>query len=223
MHCPSAEHEGFTALASAVNAAVQSFPQNVVCRHLDQGTLTRAHYRFILTTIFHQAHSSPYTFARAAVNCSWKHATAKEYLIQHAEEKRSHWRWILDDLRELSYSGADPRKLPPHATAQAYIGLNYYIAEEVPVARLAIALVLESIGAVIAAEYGRKLLAVLKLEPSQASFFLNHAETDKKHSRELRAVIESCHLDDEDWLWMVHAAKTAGQLYRAMYDHEDYR
>jgi hypothetical protein len=39
-----------------------------------------------------------HTFARAAVNCDWRHELAKEYLLRHAEEERTHWRWVLDDL-----------------------------------------------------------------------------------------------------------------------------
>ncbi len=211
------------ALKITLSTAVERFPHNLVCRHLDEGTLTLAHYRTLLITIFHQAYCGPYTFARAGVNCSWKYAAAKEYLIQHAEEERIHWRWILDDLRVIGYDGPDLRQSPPHPTTQAYIGFNYYIAEEVPVARLAIALVLETIGAMVAGTYGRKLLATLNLQRSQATFFLNHADTDKKHIRDLASVIESCELTDEDWCWMIHAAKTAGEFYRAMYDHAGYQ
>jgi Iron-containing redox enzyme len=205
-----------------VEEQVASFPSARLPRLVDRDKLSINHYHTLLTTLFHQTYSSPYTFARAAVNCAWTHAPAKEYLLQHAEEERSHWRWVLDDLAATGYEGPDPRSLPPHPSCQAYIGLTYYISEQVPVARLATASVLEGIGARHGGSYGARLLRALDLKSSQATFLLSHGETDKKHSMELRNVIAECHLAAEEWTWMNHAAKTAGLFYRGMYDHEAY-
>jgi len=205
-----------------VEDQIARFTEVRLLKRLDQGNLYLSHYHVVLTTLFHQTYSSPYTFARAAVNCDWRHAAAKEYLLQHAEEERAHWRWVLDDLGATDYAGLDPRTQPPHTSCQAYIGLNYYIAEEVPVARLAIAAVLEGIGSRFGGMYGKKLLQVLRLKPSQASFFLSHGETDKAHSEELRKIIAQSDFTPQEWTWMNHAALAAGQLYRGMYDHEGY-
>ena len=89
-----------------------------------------------------------------------------------------------------------------------------------PIARLAIATVLEGIGARFGGAYGRTLLDSLKLSPNQASYFLSHGETDKEHSRELADVIDTENLSPNEWGWMVYAAQTAGTFYRAMYDHD---
>lgn len=207
---------------AVVEEQVASFPTARLLRRVDAGKLRISNYHTLLMTLFHQTYSSPYTFARAAVNCDWKHAPAKEYLLQHAEEERSHWRWVLDDLAATGYEGPDPRPMPPHPSCQAYMGLTYYISEQVPVARLATASVLEGIGARHGGTYGAKLLRALNLKPSQATFLISHGETDKKHSMELRNVIAECDLAADEWIWMNHAAKTAGLFYRAMYDHEAY-
>ena len=127
--------------------AISAFPSARLPQRASAGNVEIRHYHAILATLFHQTYSSPYTFARAAVNCEWRHEAAKEYLLRHAEEERTHWRWVLDDLHATGYKGSDLRREPPHYTTQAYIGLNYYIAEHVPIARLAIAAVLEVIGA----------------------------------------------------------------------------
>jgi hypothetical protein len=211
------------ALYDEVRSQIDGFCDARLLRRVEQGELALSHYHAILTTLFHQTYSSPYTFARAAVNCSWKYEVAKEYLLQHAEEERTHWRWVLDDLRATRFSGPDPRSQPPHLTTQAYIGLNYYVAETQPVARLAIAAVLEGIGATHGALYGRQMLGALKLRKEQASFFLSHAETDKVHTAEIRATIERCSLSSQEWQWMNYAARAAGTFYRAMYDHEGFR
>ena len=207
------------AFDTTVADQITCFPNSRLIRHLEQGTITMAHYHAILSTLFHQTYCSPYTFARAAVNCEWRHEAAKEYLLQHAEEERTHWRWVLDDLRNTGYTGPSLRNLPPHPSCQAFIGLNYYVAEHVPVARLAIAAVLEGIGAAHGGTYGRKLLHGLKINTSQASFFISHGETDKIHTVELREVIGKLDLSADEWRWMNYAAETAGLFYRGMYDH----
>jgi len=206
-----------------VDGQVARFPSANLCARVDRGDVAMHHYHAILATLFHQTYSGPYTFAKAAVNCSWHHEVAKEYLLRHAEEERTHWRWVLDDLNATDYSVKNLRDLPPHPTCQAYIGLNYYVAEHVPVARLAIAAVLEGIGAVHGETYGRKLLQTVGLRKEQASFFLSHAETDKTHIVELLEVIDQCDLSSDEWRWMNYAAETAGLFYREMYNHEAFQ
>jgi hypothetical protein len=197
-------------------------PTARLLQRLDAGEVEMKHYHAILCCLFHQTYSGPYTFARAAVNCNWRHEVAKEYLLRHAEEERIHWRWVLDDLKSTGYTGPDVRRAPPHHTTQAYVGLNYFIAEHTPIARLATAAVLEGIGAAHGGIYGRKIVQQLDLKKSQASFFLSHAETDIAHTAELNDVLAASELNQDDWIWMVHAAETAGRFYRAIYDHEDF-
>src|SRR5262245_11144217 len=119
--------EGARILDEIVATQIQRFPNARLVRHVENGTATLAHYHAILCTLFHQTYSGPYTFARAAVNCEWKHEPAKEYLLHHAEEERTHWRWILDDLRSTGFSGPNLRELPPHPSCEAFIGLSYHV------------------------------------------------------------------------------------------------
>jgi heme oxygenase-like protein len=204
-----------------VAAQIVAFESARFLKNLTAGTVTMVHFHDILTTIFHQTRSSPYTFAKAAANCSWEHERIKEYLLQHAEEERAHWRWVLDDLRSTGYAGPDPRTTFPHPTCEAYISFNDRIAERMPIARIAIATVLEGIGAHVgASSYARKLLETLGLAPEQASFFLSHGETDKVHAKQLATVIAAEELSPTEWSWMVHSAHIAGIFYRAMYDHD---
>lgn len=217
MELGTADQQRFS---QAVEEAIEAFPRNRLCQRVDDGSLEMKHYHAILTTIFHQTYSGPYTFARAAVNCSWRHEAAKDYLLRHADEERTHWRWVLDDLAATEYGGPSPRHGFPHPTCQAYLGLNYFVAEEMPVARLAIAAVLEGIGACYGGGYAGRLVQQLRLGKHQTTFFASHGETDKVHIAEVHKVIDQCELTPDEWGWMVHAVRTAGQFYRAMYDHE---
>jgi hypothetical protein len=206
----------------AKSNAIEAFPQSLMISHVIDGSVRLEHYQTLLLTLFHQTRSSPYTFATAASNCMWRHRTAKEYLLRHALEESNHWEWILDDLKSIGYQATDPQNLFPHVSCEAYIGFNERIANRFPIARLAIAAVLEGIGAEHGGNYGRKLLQALKLAPRNCTFFLSHAETDKEHSVEIDNLLKNCDLDPGEWAWMAHAAETAGKLYRAMYDHQEY-
>ena len=183
-----------TALAQfdlIVEEQIQRFSEARSIRHARDGSLTMAHYHACLTTLFHQTYIG-----------------------------RTHWRWILNDLEATGYAGSNPRTTPPHSSCQAFVGLLHYVADEIPIARLAIAAVLEGIGARHGAAYGRLLVEVLHLRKSQASFFLGHGATDKTHAVELREAIAQNELTADEWMWMNHAASTGGAFYRAMYDHE---
>lgn len=213
-------HSAEAVFRDTVGDHVAAFKAAGLVKRVERDDVSLTHYHAILTTLFHQTRSSPFTFAEAAANCDWRHEAAKEYLLQHAEEERTHWRWVLNDLRNSGYDGPDPRSLFPHPTCEAYISFNERVAKRMPVARLAIACVLEGIGAAFGEQYGRRLLQSLKLRPDQGSFFLSHGETDKQHIEEVWEVIARCDLRPEEWSWMNHAAAVAGHLYCAMYSHE---
>jgi hypothetical protein len=215
-------HSSLDVFEQIVAQQIVQFPSAKIFQRIEAGDIKVAHYHTILTTLFHQTYCGPYTFARAAVNCDWRHEAAKDYLLKHAEEERTHWRWVLDDLRSSGYTGPNVRELPPPPSCLAYMGLNYAVADIMPVARLATAAVLEGIGAAHGGHYGRLLLKALHLSPAQATFFLSHAETDKKHSVELREVIAACDLSNDEWRWMHRTAESAGHFYRAMYDQESF-
>lgn len=206
----------------AVATQITNFKQAVLIQRLMSGEVTMENYHTILTTIFHQTYSSPYTFAEAAANCSWHHSKAKEYLLTHAEEERTHWRWVLDDLKNSNYKGDDPRLFFPHPSTEAYISFNERVAKRMPIARLAIACVLEGIGGQLGNTYGKKIVQILGLTKEQTSFFLSHGETDKHHMHELAEVINGSELSPEEWGWMTQAATVAGQLYSNMYSHEGF-
>lgn len=210
-------------LLAEVESAIVRFEDAAFLDRVRKGSVTVDHYHLLLTTIFHQTRNGPYSFASAAANCSWRHAEAKDYLLRHAEEERTHWRWILDDLASTHYSGPDPQLLHPHPSCEVYIAFNERAARVVPVSRLAVAAVLEGIGARYGGKYGGELLKALGLKPAQASFFMSHGQTDKVHIEELEAILSGLRLSGEEWAWMSHAAATAGHLYRAMYDLESFR
>ncbi len=198
---------------------VEKFKGNALFGKLEAGTLTRADYQRLLLTIFHQTYEGPYTFAQAGVACPWRLLGLKEYLLHHAEEEKSHWKWVVGDLQELGYDGPDPRDRLPEPPTLAYVAFNHFVAQRHPPARIAVATVLEAIGAELGGPYGRATVKQLGLRPNQVTFFLAHGSTDKEHIEDLWEVIGAAPLEPEEWRWMIYAAEQAGRLYAAMFDH----
>lgn len=204
-------------LVSIVETKINQFADNRMCKKIDQGELEIEDYHQILCMIFHQVRESSSTFALSGVNCPPRLQTAKDYLFHHAEEEKSHWRWVINDLKQTGY-GADIEGSHPLPACQNYVAFNYYTALKMPIARLAIAAVLEGIGAKYGAHYAREVCRLLHLKPEQAQFYFGHGDTDVGHIQDIWDVIDACDLTDEEWSWMNHAATTAGDLYKIMYD-----
>jgi|SRR5215831_2250319 len=205
-------------LKQTVELAIEKFPDNKVCRKVDAGDFDLTDYQKVLRMIFHQVREGPFTFALAGVHCPGHLGTAREYLLQHADEEKTHWRWVMNDLNKTGYQGGPIESSFPLPACQDYVSFNYYVAMKMPLARLAVAMVLEGIGARFGSEYAAKICELLSLTPQQTQFYAGHGNTDREHIIDLWRVIEGCKLSDDEWQWLIHAAETAGRMYRRMYE-----
>lgn len=201
-----------------VDQMVKAFSSNAMVVKLESGCFEMADYHAILHMLFHQTYEGPSTFALAGAHCDPRLYEVRDYLLHHADEEKNHWQWVIHDLENTGYTGKDPRELFPHSACQAYIAFNVYVSLRHPLSRLAIATVLESIGANHGKRSATAIGKTLQLKPNQLSFFFGHGDTDVGHTEEILKVIDSCPLTTRDWQWMCHAARTAGELYINMYN-----
>lgn len=197
---------------------INSIPANRLVRIVADGDLRMSHYHALLVTIFRQVHSSSSTFALAGALCPPSRTAVRDYLLKHAEEEKTHYQWILSDLASTGYSGASPLVGFPPSVTQAYISFNFHMAHVSPLARLAIAAFLESLGGAHGKSFATQLCTRLKLRPEQATFFFGHGDTDVGHSRELLEVLDEANPTAEEWALMGSAAQTAFDLYFSMYE-----
>lgn len=214
----STPESGQTEFQAIIETCVRTFAENLMCDKIKSKKVTLIHYHRLLKTIFHQTLNGPSYLAIAGANCSFAHQHIKEYLIHHAEEEKSHWKWILDDLRVTGYKGADPRTEFPTPACSAYIAFNYFIANKYPIGRMGIAIMLETVASRVGGPLAADLVRQIKIPKEGASFFLSHAETDVGHTEALEAVLEKEVLSSAEWGWMCHCAETAFFLYREMYN-----
>jgi hypothetical protein len=207
-----------TIFQATVNESMMAFPSNKICKKIENGTFNLTDYHNILLMIFHQTFEGPSTFALAGAHCPPKEHEVRDYLLQHAEEEKSHWQWVISDLKNTGYTGLDPRTLFAQPSCQAYIAFNVYTAIRSPISRLAIAAVLESIGANYGKIYAEKIMQILKLKDDQIYFFLGHGDTDIGHTEQIFEIIGNTSMSTDDWKWMCNVARIAGLLYTAMYN-----
>jgi len=201
-----------------IEQSVLGFIKNPLCRKLDEGRIVMKDYHRLLFNLFHQVHSSSGTFALAAANCDPSKSLVRDYLLKHAEEERTHWTWILNDLKNTGYNGEDPRSMFPIEPVQSYIAFHFFVAHKSPLSRLGIAAMLENLGGTFSNKYAIKTAEILKLKSEQASFFLGHGDTDVGHSKEIFKVLKEAGLNSQEWGWLCHSANTAAQIYFRIYE-----
>ncbi len=216
--CPEYPAQTREDFAGTVEATVEGFRRNSVFKAIEAGAVSIDHYHRYLSIIFHQTFESAATFALAGARCDMRHHVIRDYLIEHADEEKSHWQWVIDDLYSTGYNGADPRGTFPHPACQAYIAFNTYLALRAPIARLGTAAVLEGIGAKNGKRYGEALCRVLSLQPSQLKFVFGHGDTDVGHTADIIRVLSEADLTGHEWAWLSYAARTAGEIYKQMFE-----
>ncbi len=214
---PESNFEQFSAKAKL---CVEKFPaHNKIIELIDDEEIELSHFHSLLKTLFHQVYTSSSSFALAGSMCDSRHFKIREYLLHHAEEEQDHWKWIVQNLRDTSYNGADPREVFPPFPTQAYISFAMFLALKHPVARLAMGYVLEGLSGQLGVEYGQKAAMQLQLNREQMSFFLLHGELDKGHSQDILDVLATAPLTPYDWAYCEYAAECTVHLYKGMYNY----
>jgi len=210
----------FEKFAKKAKVCVEQFTQkNKIIDLIDENALEMEHFHRLLNTLFHQVYNGSSSFALGGAMCDSRLFKIREYFFHHAEEEQDHWKWIIQNLRDTSFTGPDPRQKFPSFPTQAYISFAMFLASKQPVARLAMAYVLEGLSGNLGVQYGQKAATQLKLSKEQMSFFLLHGELDAGHSQDILDVLEKAPLSPYEWAYCEYAAECTLELYRNMYNY----
>lgn len=213
---PAATFEDFKKIASE---SVDVFLENKLIGGLSEGNFSMENYHKLLLTLFHQVYYSSSSFALAGTMVDSRNFKVRDYLMEHAEEEKEHWTWIINDLRETGYDGPDPRTMFPSKVTQAYISFAMFIAHKHPVSRLAMGFVLEDLSGKFGVKYGSMAAKILGLSKNQVSFTVQHGELDQGHSHDIIEVLGDADLTPYEWAHCCHTAKVTIALYNDMYDY----
>lgn len=201
----------------AINTITLTFPGNATTKRINSNTFEMEHYHSLLLSMFMVAYEAPAVSALAAANCPPHLIAIKNVLLEHATEGANHWQWILNDLKATGHTSPDPITHLPGPETQAYVGYNYYIATRYPIARVGVLAAIEAISRNFSSNYSSKVFQRLALKSSQASFFFRGSREGTSLETILH-VLDNSELETQDWLWIMNATQTAGQLYRSIYD-----
>lgn len=203
------------------NAIVEFTNDNALLERIVEGNFDSTMYRSLLTHLHYQTLKAPVSFAIAGANCCRREQWRKvgDYLIEHANEENGHYRWLEDDAQALGGLAYQPDRSPPPPATSMYVSFNFYIAQEFPVGRLAIAAFLEGVAARVGPRYMADLMHSTGLDQSHFTFLISHATTDAQHIVEIDQLIRELEMNEDDWAWMSFCASTASMLYRNIYNH----
>lgn len=205
-------------ISESLTTGLANFEDNRAFEALRKDQYSRTQYRNLLLMLFHQTFNGPSAFALAGGLSSPDDHEWRDYLLAHAAEEASHWKWILEDLEACGYKGEDPRlSLPPAETAD-YIALNYFVSLRCPPARLGIALFLESVGPRFGQTYIPMLAKQAEVDHSAMKFFASHTVTDADHEQTLVSLISNRDFEESEMKWFVFAIENAARLYKTIWD-----
>lgn len=209
----------FAQFSNKATSCVERFSaNNDIINLIDDKEFQLSHFHSLLNTLFYQVYMSSSSFALAGSMCDSRYFKVREYLFHHAEEEQDHWKWIIQNLNDTGFTGTDPRAIFPSFPTQSYISYAMYLAHRHPVARLAMAYVLEGLSGQLGVSYGQKAATQLQLSHEQMSFFLLHGELDAGHSHDILEVLGDAPLTPYEWAYCEYAAECTLFLYRNLYN-----
>lgn len=205
------------ALITHVDAEVASMLDHPTAHRLRSGDAPQEAVLRILGNIAFQSFHGPTTFALAGARLCVSHPAIGSYLIQHATEEAGHWKWAIDDIALLAGPAA-AADLQPSPEALAYVGWNYFLAQNTPLARLGSAMFLERMSPRVADIAGALTVAVPADPRSRAfRYFRNHAVTDVQHSEEITSLLREAALGADELGLLAWAASVSRPLYQGLY------
>ena len=212
---PKSNFDEFVSIAK--DCVSQFIIGNPVVDKLEYGSFSINDYHNLLKSLFHQVYYSSSSFGLAGTMVDSRYHEIRDYLMEHAEEEKEHWTWIINDLYTSGYNGVDPREMFPSKATQAYISYAMFIAHKHPVSRLAMGFVLEDLSGNFGAQYGNKAAEILGLTRDQVSFSVQHGELDQGHSQDIIDVLSRANLSEYEWAHCCHTARLTIEMYKDMY------
>ena len=212
-------HATLKELENTIENAVSSFEKNnLLIDKINSRKLEMKDYHALLLSLFQQVWRSSNSFALAAASIDMRHQVAREYLLHHAEEEKTHWTWILSDLKGSGYMGLDPRTTHPHHVTVGYFSYAMFLGSHFPIGRLCMAAVLEGISGTFGPKFGPEVLKQLKINPEHLQFFRSHGELDQGHSKAILDIIRKTELTGYEKWQLIGVAQNTVELYKAIYN-----
>jgi 3-oxoacyl-[acyl-carrier-protein] synthase-3 len=192
-------------------ARVEATP---LIRKLSRGRFELSDYQAFLINLRQQVKDGALWMSRAASNIDEDHLELRSRLMQHAVTEHRDFRMLEADYVA---SGGDPaviRDAEKNIGSEALSAWMFHEASRPnPFGLLGAMFIIEGLGSMKAAAWGRLVQDRLGLDKSAVSFLLYHGENDAGHMEEFEAMLRLVLPDAATASRIVTCARVTGRLY----------
>ena len=183
-------------------------------RRLTRGRFELADYRMFLINLRQQVKDGSLWMARAASSIDEDHLELRSKLMRHAVTEHRDFRMLETDYVASGGALADIRNAEKNLGSEALSSWMFHQASQPnPFGLLGAMFIIEGLGSIKAAAWGRLVQSSLGLPPDAVTFLLYHGENDAGHMEEFAEMLRMVLPDAATAARIVTCARVTARLY----------
>lgn len=183
-------------------------------RKLQKGRFTLADYQAFLINLRQQVKDGALWMSRAASNIGETHLDLRSLLMRHAVTEHRDFRLLEADYVATGGQLADIQSAEKNIGSEALSAWMFHEASKPdPFGLLGAMWIIEGLGSIKAAEWGRLAQKQLSLPDEAVRFLLYHGENDVAHIKEFEAMLAMVLPDENTARRIVKTAQVTARLY----------
>lgn len=192
----------------------QRLEATALIRKLTRGRFELADYHAFLINLRQQVKDGALWMSRAASNIGEDHLELRSTLMRHAVTEHRDFRLLEADFVAAGGDLHDIRSAPKNIGSEALSAWMFHQASQSnPFGLLGAMFVIEGLGSIKAAPWGRLVKDRLNLPDEAVRFLLYHGENDAEHMEEFREMLALVLPDDVVAERIVTTARVTARLY----------
>jgi len=183
-------------------------------RKLTRGRFTLEDYRAFLINLRQQVKDGALWMSRAASNVDEQHLELRSILMRHAVTEHRDFRLLESDYVATGGALADILAGEKNIGSEALSAWMFHQASQRnPLGLLGAMWIIEGLGSIKAAEWGRLVQQRLVLDADAVRFLLYHGDNDSNHIAEFEKMLGLVLPDAEVAARIVKSARVTARLY----------
>jgi hypothetical protein len=183
-------------------------------RKLTRGRFELADYHAFLVQLRQQVKDGALWMSRAASNIDEAHLELRSTLMRHAVAEHRDFRLLESDFTASGGALEVIRGGEKNIGSEALSAWMFHQASQSnPFGLLGAMFVIEGLGSIKAAEWGRRVRVRLSLPAHAVSFLLYHGENDAEHMEQFAAMLGQVAADPQTAARIVRVAEVTARLY----------
>ncbi len=210
----SAVQDVLRKLAIVFSDFEQRLEATPLLRKLQRGRFELRDYQAFLIALRQQVKDGALWMSRAASNLDEEHFELRSRVMKHAVTEHRDFRLLEADHVASGGKLADIQNAEKNIGSEALSAWMFHEASKPnPVGLLGAMWIIEGLGSIKAAEWGRKVQETLKLPDKAAHFLLYHGENDSDHIEEFKDMLALVLPNEALAKRIVRVAEVTARLY----------